>query len=270
MNNKIDKGIIAIVITIIVLILFCIFYIIFEKRNEYKNSITITTTKINTTTKIIEKINNDKEFVYDATYKVNVNQESYMINDTTYNINDYKAPFINLNSDYVKSTNDEIKKIYDDAVKVFNSGIENNISYIDTFKYDYYINDDILSLVLTTGYGGTDEVYYNYNIFVIDLKTGNKVVLDDILKYKNIDKEIFDEKVKNKIIEEYDNFYLNINKEDKLYKNYYETLKEETLNKFGDGVNNQYFINENGTINVVVTISYPAGRGYTDKIIVVE
>jgi len=269
MNNKIDKGIIAIVITIIVLILFCIVYIIFEKSNEVKDMITTTTT-VNTTTKIIGKINKDKEYVYDATYVSNINQETYTINNITYNIDDYKAPYINLNSDYADFINNEIKKLYDNAVEVFNRGVEDKISYIDTFKYYYYINDDILSLVLTTGYGGTDEIYYNYNVFVINLKTGEKVVLDDILNYKNIDKEIFIETVKNKIVEEYDKFYLNINKEDELYTNYYETLKEETLNKFSDGVNNVFFINGDGMVSSVVTISYPAGRGYKDAIIVVE
>ena len=54
----------------------------------------------------------------------------------------------------------------------------------------------MLAVVLTTKYRTCAVTIPKYYIYVINGKTGRKVNLDEILEYKNINKDDFNEKVK--------------------------------------------------------------------------
>lgn len=220
------------------------------------------------------RIYSTKGWVYDAEYVANVKSETYKIGVEGYyksfDINDYKAPYININSSYAESVNNEIKKIYDEAVDVFNKGVENAASYIDTFEYKYYLVDNMLAVVLTTGYGATSVVFPDYYVYVINTSNGEKVELQEMLNFAKISENDFEEKAKSKIIDLYDSFYENIDKNDSLYTENYEALKQETLETYGNDNNKKCFIDNNGNINLVVSTFFPVERGYAYKIISVN
>ena len=271
-NNKTNKGLVWLVVILIILVIGLMGFIIYKEffvnnNLSNENDLNKTTT---TTEQINIKIDENKDWVYDAKYVPNVKQQTYTAWDETYNVNDYKAPYININSTYAKTINNEIKKIYDSAMQVFNNGIEDEMSYIDTFKYNYYLKKNILSIVLTTGYGGTDVVYPDYHIFNIDIDNGNEITFENILNYKNITETNFDDKAKNAIIEEYDTFYKDINKTDDLYVEYYESLKQQTLEDYNNDKDKKCYIDNNGNLNLLATISFPAGREYADKLIAIK
>ena len=58
----------------------------------------------------------------------------------------------------------------------------------------------MLAVVLTTKYRTCAVTIPKYYIYVINGKTGRKVNLDEILEYKNINKDYFNEKVKIELL----------------------------------------------------------------------
>lgn len=58
----------------------------------------------------------------------------------------------------------------------------------------------MLAVVLTTKYRSCAVTIPKYYIYVINGKTGRKVNLDEILEYKNINKDDFNEKVKMELL----------------------------------------------------------------------
>lgn len=97
-----------------------------------------------TDNELVSKIDDTKDWVYDAEYKRNVTAESYATNGKTY---------------YAKDSNNAIEKVFEDAIKKYNEGVNDKITYIDECGYKKYINDNNLSIVLTYGVGGTDVIH---------------------------------------------------------------------------------------------------------------
>lgn len=272
MENKNNKGLIWLIIILIVLVIGLTLFIVYKEffvDNNLSNGNDSNTTT--TTSKQISiKIDENKDWVYDANYEANVKQQTYFAWNEMYDVNDYKAPYVNINSAYAKTINNEIKEAYERAMEVFNNGIENKMAYIDTFKYNYYLHKNILSIVLTTGYGETDAVYPYYYIYNIDINTGNEIPFADILNYKNINETDFEDKAKKAIIEEYDSYYKDIDKNDDLYVDYYESLKQETLEFYNNYKDKIGYIDNNGNIILLAMVSFPAGQGSANKLIVVK
>lgn len=271
-KTKQSKGLIWVIIILIVLVVGLISFIVYKEffvNNDIINS--NETNDVIIETKKTMKLVENKDWVYDANYDPNVKQQVYTtVYDETYNVNDYKVPYVNINSEYAETINSEIKKLYDNMMQVFNNGIEDGVSYIDIFKYDYYLNGEILSIVLTAGVGATDGVYPDYYIFNIDINTGKKIDLENILNYKNLSNADFDIIAKNAIIDEYDTFYKNIDKSDNLYVEYYDEMKQQTLDDYNNSTDKKCYIDNNGDINLLATVSFPAGREYANKLIVVK
>lgn len=202
----------------------------------------------------VSKIDSSKDYIYDASYIPNVRSKTYADYDSTIrNIDNYKAPYINLNSSYAKKVNDNIKKVYDQAAQVFDFSIDHNSCVgIEIFEYKHYLVGDMLAVVLTTKYRTCAVTIPKYYIYVINVKTGRKVNLDEILKYKNINKDDFDEKVKNEII----NSYYSSFDEAKDY----DYLKDENLKTYENDTNKKFYIDDNGKINLLISITIRPGE----------
>lgn len=213
----------------------------------------------------VSKIDSSKDYIYDANYIPNVRSKTYVDhNSTIRNIANYKAPYINLNSSYAKKVNDNIKKVYDQAAQVFDFSIDHNSCIgIEIFEYKHYLVGDMLAVVLTTKYRTCAVTIPKYYIYVINGKTGRKVNLDEILEYKNINKDYFNEKVKNGIINSYYSSFDD--------SKYYDYLIDENLKTYENDTNKKFFIYDNGNINLLISITiHPVEIEEIFKIITIE
>ena len=152
-----------------------------EKKEENKTS---------------KKIDESKPWVYDAEY-MKENKKIYSDSKKTeeYACNSNKdlvVPYININSDNAKKINEKIKELYDEYYEKY--GKEKTTPYSGEFKtyyhyelkYDKYINDNILSVIITLhegetvvdgGTGGGVSTTYTYNF---NLDTLNEASLDEM------------------------------------------------------------------------------------------
>ena len=92
----------------------------------------------------------------------------------------YKVPKININSEDVAKINSEIEsKVTTKAKKAIND--INTSDYTALFKvyYNYYTNNNILSILIGVVY---DEELKDYITYNIDIKTGKQLSNEDIFK----------------------------------------------------------------------------------------
>jgi hypothetical protein len=120
--------------------------------------------------------------------------------DKNYNIN-AKMPLFKINNEVTKTINEEI---YNTFAKTIADIVLNSKNQV-TFNLDYvvYVNSDILSLVIRCTYKNGNNPQrkiiqtYNYNL------ENNKLVnIEEILAYKNLNKEEVEHKVLEKIKQE--------------------------------------------------------------------
>lgn len=135
----------------------------------------------------------DKDKEIKETYKVKSIDKSQ---DIVYTLPNKTYPIINLSGSLeVEDINTQIQQKY-----------EGDEYFQRTFEYNYYVNDEILSLVIgdySYGSSVTKEGYYD--VFNINVKTGKIISNSDLLKSKNIDEQTFLRKLpqcyKNKFLE---------------------------------------------------------------------
>ena len=182
---------------------------------------------------IQKKIDNTKEWVYDADYGF----ENKVLKDpwgtATFNSKDMLiVPYININSEYANSINKEIKELYEREYADFAKTAERNLVWIN-IKYEYFYNDDILSVVIWKKKGlmnaGVSNTFTTYNI---NLKTLNKATLEDCYKAAGYtSKEQLDLSIETTISNEIKNEHL---------------LSDVTWNY------DELFIDKDGKVNLVV------------------
>jgi len=173
---------------------------------------------------VLTKINNSKEIVY------SIEKEQYLeyLDKTIIN----KIPVVNINSETIKHINKEIEGNY-----------ENRPEYLDMCDYNYYVNNDILSLVIKKDHGNYEGLQI-YDVYNIDINKG--VLLDDTTLLYTLKKDTNSliERVKE-IIKEQDYKY-DFDKE--FVKQQYNRTVYEIVND----KNIRYFLDETGTLNFIV------------------
>ncbi len=215
------------------------------------NTIDINTTKNNSTSKIDET----KDWVYDAEYERNVNAESFKLTDLVdeeYFVKDIVVPYININSDDARSANNEIKKEFEEAIRSFN---EKNPS---EWSYKSFINNDILSVIIS--HKGLIElnptIYHSYNF---DLKTGKKLNFEEVCKVVGYDSNNVFLKAEEKISKYLkDNYYQNGDNEGSEWS--FAKMNSESELNFEEAVTNEtlkFFIGDNNKLNIVVWLRAP-------------
>lgn len=218
---------------------------------------------------VISKLDNTKDWVYNAEYEKNVNADSYSTSYNTYYAKDIVVPFININSSYAILSNNEIKNVFNDAINAYNKGISDKTTYVDKCNYSKYINNDVLSVLLTLGIGATDIVRPNYYIYNIDLKTGDKLSYKDVYSSAGFDSSNINDKVEKAIT--------NVMKEELKGFEYpdgtnFDTYNNESITNYKNSISNgtlKYFLSNDKKLNIIVRLSVPAGLGYSDKIITI-
>ena len=146
-----------------------------KRNNNSNNSVNATETQENKQeqTKSSKKIDESKPWVYDAEYgkdKAVKKVESFSSDK------DLTVPYININSEDANKANDEIKNIYEETYSKYGSAPSYTIIY--SSNYEFYENDNILSIVLRVGNAvinggaGTSKTYiYNFNLDTLKTAT---------------------------------------------------------------------------------------------------
>ncbi len=199
--------------------------------------------------------------------------DAYTYNGTTKDGNNtsisYRIPKININSSDVTKINNEIdEKITSEAKKIVSEINNGSGVWIYKIFYNYYINDNILSIIIESDYdSNSTKANFVYNI---DKNTGKSVSNEEIMKKNNMTKEQFSKKLQiaasNKFIEKYGdvNEWLKTqdgSKEER--KKEYQSVYNKTTSSSNCSVDNQkIYLDSNGKINVVAKIYSLAGADY--------
>ena len=175
-NKKSNKGLVALIIILIIIIIGLGSYIVYDKF--------INTNKDKKDTVEVKETKKEESILKDKSKPI-----VYTLGNYKYK----KVPFINIDSDDAERLNNEI----DDYVT--KSGKDTDYGEGYSLSYDYFQNDEILSVLLKIDTIGASKYYKTVNI---NTKTGKKVSNSDLLKIKNIDENgignaIFDIYVKD-------------------------------------------------------------------------
>ncbi len=218
----------------------------------------------------VSKLDDSRDWIYDAVYEKNTTVDSYSTPFDTYYLKDIVVPYINIDSLYAKDSNREIKSVFDDAINTYNKGVDDKMTYVDKCGYNEYRNGDNLSIVLTYGIGATDVVHPKYYTYNIDLKTGNGLSYEEVYGIAGFDSNNIKTKVEDAItatMKEELSFFAPDNYPDGTSFN---TYNDESINNYEESVRDkslEYFLSEDKQLNIIVRLSIPAGTGEFDTII---
>lgn len=150
-------------------------------KNTFKNS---------NTSEEAKKILEDKDYIYTEYEKNEVNSGNYEIN--------VKIPIINIDSEEVKSYNEDIKKVFKDkAESILNGGANKSIYSVD---YGACLNNNILSIIIrSTLKEGNNPQRVIIQTYCYNVKEMKKVEFSEVMKIKNLDKAVVQEKIKKQI-----------------------------------------------------------------------
>lgn len=167
-----------------------------KENKEYEdlesNFDDIFTNTINKAENAKQDINYD-EIIYCA-YNINEEKNNYIVNA--------KIPLFKIENDVTKQVN---KEIYDTFAATIVNIAKNSGAAHTTFNLDYvvYVNNNILSLVIRCKYkDGSNPQRYIIQTYNYDIDNNKLVDINEILEYKNLNKDDVEKKVEDKIKEE--------------------------------------------------------------------
>ncbi len=246
------KNIFWVIIPILVLVLLLGGYFIYSNINK-------TEINGNNTANSVKKIDSAKEFVYGITYK-EARCNSFTDSTTysnefgeTFYIKDYNLPFINIESSDATLSNNEIELSFRKNICSIFDG-KNKHSTISKYEYNYYLNDNTLSLLNTYNVGDTGPVSDNYLTYNFNLSTGKLYTFAQLCEKYGFTKE----KIKKALISFYEKKWELIDKES--YNNYYSNLKKETFEKYDGLVKSnslQFALNDKKELLIVFNCFLP-------------
>jgi hypothetical protein len=150
----------------------------------------------------VEKVLKEKDYVYTIDSKLLEKTQPFTGGKYRYNVT---IPSINLDCLEVKKINDDIKLKFNSELNNFKNGINDVTSSIYYLTYNYYLDGNILSLLIMN-YSGYEmnatKKYYSYNI---NINTGKEITISDLIKNKGYDYDLLNNKFKTLIKESKDN-----------------------------------------------------------------
>ena len=215
-----------------------------------------------------KKIDESNDLVYDAEYTYdNLAGKSYTSEfGETYSFEDIVVPYINIKSEDATKANNEIEQLFEELAEKFKKELESTKTWYAISNYKTFINNEVLSIVITLETGGTDVETYEYYTYNFDLNTLNKLSYSAV--YENIGENSnnIDSKAKDAIrncelLSKFSN-EANINTYiNKSIENYEYSVKDNSI---------KYFLDNNGELNIIVNIEVPVGRGHFEEIITIK
>jgi hypothetical protein len=158
-----------------------------------------------------------------------------------------KIPAFNINTDEVKELNSKIEEEYQKVV-------ESNDTFAATeLTYEYYVNNDIISLVIKKVY--LESSTNNYAVYNVNQKTGEVLDKEDILTAKNITKSEYEEKIAKQISAKFD-------ENTAAFKEMggYEELKEKNNSEENCSLENtEVYLENNGKLQYIANVYSMAG-----------
>lgn len=229
-------------------------------------------------TKVINKIDINKEYVYDAGYNNKDVKDSYVdFWKTNRYASDLVFPYLNINTDIAKQINDEIKKIYDEVILEYKEISETDGTYSWIFSNYYYnIYNDIISIVIDVEYSGTDVAQHTYYTYNYDLKNNSNLSYKELynqLKDRDYDIKFDDNNINELVKQAIKNNVNSFHYIQDLYKEYFESDLENSYKDYEESLSNNkllYFVDSYGRLNIITKIYYPAGVGHSYEITTVN
>lgn len=129
--------------------------------------------------------------------------DDYVFTKDIYEYNDYSVselPYINIKGDKIREINNDLINQYYEIVEFKEK----------MMKYDYYINDNILSLIIKIYYLESPDSFPTLLIYNIDIDNGNILNNREVLSIFGISSSDVDENIRNEI-KEYYNYELGQN-----------------------------------------------------------
>ena len=138
----------------------------------------------------VKKLDDGKDIVY-TSYE-NTNRSS---NDYEMNVN---LPYINIKNQSVQDYNENIKNIFQAKAEEVLKSTNSNVIY--TVKYEAYIENNILSLII---YSDLKQDASAQRIIIqtfnFNLETNKELTLEDIIKIYELDEKTVQDKIDNEI-----------------------------------------------------------------------
>ena len=180
----------------------------------------------------VSKVNDLEDYIYFENYK------KIMLDGLNNYILD--IPIINLDSDNIKTVNLEIKSF---VISCYNEYVINNDKLVrgKYITYEYYINDKYITLMIKYNMYN-NGILDNDNYIIYNIDKNNGVLLDnkDLLKLFVIDENELPYLVRNNIESEdieytvtcmKENYYLYIDKDNKLHLLFFENTDDEQIKR---------------------------------------
>lgn len=265
---KKNVGTTILIIFLVILVLGLGGYILYDKviKTEKEENKTFNeSNKIEEKKKLVDKIDPNRDWVYDAEYPYTNQKTDFTMNGKDFHITNIKVPYINIKGEEITKINAQIRDIFIQATAVFEQTSKGEPVIIDHCDYSSTIHDNVLSINFLYAIGGADlpiPKYYTYNI---DLKTGN------ILSYNEV-REKFGftsgDKIEKAITTAVENQFASSKFTEpsagyvtKSIQNYNDSISNNTL---------AYYIDPNKNLNIAVGIEIPASTSGRLQIITVQ
>lgn len=163
----------------------------------------------------------------------------------------FDFPYININSDNITKLNNDI---YDWAMSTI-LPLDFYTDY-ESAEYKYYLNDDVLTIIIEAKYGYGGETGFHFNI---DINTGEFISNTEILQKNGIDIEKISNMKEKLLNSETTDFYYSPLKE------YYLKLNGDYDKEFGDNLLNNpeewtlVYLDNEGKMHVILWLPILAG-----------
>lgn len=246
------KKVIIIVIFVLLIIILSVTIALKKSSNKTENEF------------VSEYENEIEEPEIDESIKANNTVLKEDIIYTQTKIKNFEYPIINIESEDAKLLNSEIRGHYG-----FSS--ESELTGLSEISYDYYLNNNILSVVIKKG--GKQSIYANsYNI---NIETGNIVKCEDIIAMIKTSKNEIKSNILNAVEEEYKKV---VEKDRSLiYGQYWDRMRyadkiKESIDEYTKKINgfNNVFLNKKNEVCMIVSFVHPGGEWMCERTIIVN
>lgn len=137
----------------------------------------------------VKKIEDDKNLIF-TSYSKEEKNEKYEIN--------VNLPYINIKNQSVQDYNENIKNIFQAKAEEVLKSTNSNVIY--TVKYEAYIENNILSLIIYSDLKQDSSAQrIIVQTFNFNLETNKELTLEDIIKIYELDEKTVQDKIDNEI-----------------------------------------------------------------------
>lgn len=168
---------------------------------------------------------------------------------------EYKIPEINLDYENVEKINKEIASLVEDEIKDLEKETEFPEMALAGTEYNWYLNDNILSLVFCT------KNYHveNYYVYNVDVYTGETVENQEILDSAKMEEKHFTEKCVDAVKDYYENILYSSEVEQQVGYYYTEALNKSIAESNFKVSKSKIYLNDSGEVCIVAEVYLVAG-----------